>query len=91
MNTKNYGKEEIGPSNKHEFHPTKIGFSVWIENGVYFQAPTVDASKYGNHAYDGGGYERGVRSCSCGCYMHSTSSGGPCDPFGPCPENPQKL
>lgn len=86
---KDYGKEVIGDSGKHDPEKeVKPGFAWWIESGVYYQAPKVDPEKFGSHAYDGGGYERGIRDCPCGCYMLSCSSGGPVDPFGACPENP---
>jgi hypothetical protein len=69
----------------------KPGWSIWIESGVYFTAPTVDKNKFSGHAYDNGGYEQGIRDCPCGCFMLSSSSGGPVDPFGPCPRNPRKT
>jgi hypothetical protein len=65
------------------------GFSIWIEHGKWFTAPTVDSEKFGGHAYDGGGYEAGIRECICGCHMGGSSSSGPVDPFGPCPLNPR--
>lgn len=65
------------------------GHSMWVENGEWFTAPTVDPTKYGGHDYDEGGYERGVRNCVCGCFMGSSNSSGPVDPFGACPMNPK--
>lgn len=62
--------------------------AVWVEWGVWYTAPTVDKARFGGHAYDNGGYERGIRNCPCGCHMGSSSSSGPVDPWGPCPENP---
>lgn len=66
----------------------KPGISYWIEWGKWYGATTVDPKKFGGHAYDNGGYEHGVRTCLCGCYMGSSSSSGPVNPFGACPENP---
>jgi len=67
----------------------KDGWSVWIENGVWFTAPTVDGQKFGGHLYDNGGFEMGITNCLCGCYMGREQSYGPVDPFGPCPQNPK--
>ena len=83
-----YGKTVIGPSSEHRDPQPKPGFSIWIENGIYYTAPSIDEKRFGGHAYDNGGYEHGVRNCPCGCYMGSESSAGPVDPFGPCPMNP---
>ncbi len=69
----------------------KRGYSIWIENGVWYSAPRVSAKKFGSHAYDNGGYEKGIRDCPCGCHMGGYTSGGPVDPFGPCPFNPKIL
>lgn len=66
----------------------KRGYSIWIEWGTYYTAKRVSKKKFGGHAYDDGGYERGHRDCTCGCCMGSSSSSGPVDPFGPCPDNP---
>lgn len=66
------------------------GFSFWIESGVWYMAPTVDKDQFGGHAYSGDGYSQGERDCPCGCHMESCSSGGPVDPFGPCPKNPKR-
>ena len=82
-------KTKIGTSGEHPNPKPKRGWSRWIENGVWFTAPKVSAAKFGGHDYAGGGYSRGIRDCKCGCYMLSSSSGGDCDPFGPCPENPK--
>ena len=89
MNTK-YGKEVIGPSDKFDGKPTKPGYSVWIEWGIYYQAPTIDPKKFGPHDYNrtAEAWEFGTHDCRCGCYMGSSSSSGPCDPFEACPENP---
>lgn len=64
------------------------GHSIWIEDGFWYTAPTVDPTKFGGHAYDNGGYAQGVRDCLCGASMHDSSSSGPVDPFGACPNNP---
>src|SRR5437870_4929758 len=69
----------------------KDGWSVWIEGGIWYTAPTIDPDKFGGHAYDDGGYDQGIRDCSCGTYMLGSSSGGQTvDPFGACPNNPIK-
>ena len=65
------------------------GWSKWIENGIAYKAKTVNPKKFNGHAYDNGGFEQGIRDCSCGCYMGGFSSGGPVDPFGACPNNPK--
>lgn len=86
---KRYGKEELGTSDVIGNHPkAKEGYSLWIENGMWCSAPIVDPSKFGEHAYGNGGYEMGIRDCPCGCFMLSSSSGGPVDPYGKCPKNP---
>lgn len=82
---KNYSKETIGDSDSHDANKeVKKGFSWWIENGVYYQSPTVDPNKFGPHTYNNGD---GTGDCPCGCYMGGCSSSGPVDPFGDCPEN----
>lgn len=81
-------KTKIGDSGTYRNPEPSPGFSIWIENGVYFTAPTVDSGKFGGHDYDNGGYARGIRDCRCGCWMVSAASGGPVDPFGACPKNP---
>lgn len=79
-----YQRREVGPTSV-KFTP-ELGWSVWAENGKWITAKTV---KTGNgHAYDNGGYEKGIRDCPCGCYMLSSSSAGPVDPFGDCPSTP---
>lgn len=85
-----YGKIELGKSDiiKDPSSVTPKGFSWWIEYGVYYAAPTIDPNKFGGHAYDNDGYEQGIRDCPCGCYMGSSNSSGPVDPFGHCPLNP---
>ncbi len=82
-------KIELGPSDKIINPKSKRGYSIWIENGVYYTAKTVNKKKFGPHAYDEGGYYLGIHNCPCGCYMGSSSSSGPVDPFGPCPMNPK--
>lgn len=81
-------KRSLGKSSDIALPEPAKGFSVWIENGEWFTAPTIDDSKFGGHAYDGSGYDIGIRDCQCGCYMGSSSSSGPVDPGGPCPMNP---
>lgn len=81
-------KTKIGDSGTYPNPVVEAGWSLWIENGVWFTAPSVDSDKFGGHDYDNGGYERGIRDCRCGCWMGSACSGGPVDPFGACPKNP---
>lgn len=68
------------------------GFSLWIEEGQWFTAPTVDASKFGEHDFERTeeflGRKWRVEDCKCGCSMRSDRSWGPVDPFGACPLNP---
>jgi hypothetical protein len=80
-------KTALGPSPTSDPPSFNEGYSVWIESGVWYTAPTVDSSKFGGHDYDNGGYMKGVRDCDCGCFMVASSAGGPVDPFGPCPAN----
>lgn len=82
-----YGKTFLGTSEKGFTPIAQPGYSLWIEWGKWYTAPTVDPEKFGTHAYDGGGYERGIRECLCGCHMGESSSSGPVDPFGACPCN----
>jgi hypothetical protein len=83
-------KVEIGNSGKFKNPKVRRGWSLWIENGVWFKARTVDKRRFGGHDYDNGGFEQGIRKCKCGCFMGGWSSDGPVDPFGPCPLNPRK-
>lgn len=84
-----YGKTKIGNSSEFPDPKPKRGWSRWIEEGVWFTAPKVSSRDFGAHAYGKGGYGRGITDCPCGCFMLSSSSGGPVDPFGPCPRNPK--
>lgn len=78
-----YGKTFVGTS-ENGFQPeAKPGHSIWIEWGKWYTAPTVDSTKFGHHAYG-----EGTGSCRCGCHMGDSTSSGPVDPFGACPENP---
>jgi len=83
-----YGKIFIGtsaapPEGIGSSFLKKEGFSYWIEWGRWYEAPTVDPSKFGAHDY-----EPGIGSCKCGCHMGDSNSSGPVDPFGACPCNP---
>ena len=82
------GKILIGDSKEFPNPIEKRGWSIWIENGKYYTARTVNKKKFGGHSYDNGGYDRGIRDCICGCYMGNCNSSGPVDPFGSCPSNP---
>lgn len=86
MTDTQYGKTEIGSSSIHKSPKAKRGWSLWIENGVWFTAPTVKKTLFGSHRYD---YGDGTGHCDCGCYMGGCSSSGPVDPFGKCPLNPK--
>jgi len=79
---KDYGKTKIGDSATHKNPKPKKGWSVWIEEGVYFTAPTIDPCLFYDHDYAGNEH---CGSCRCGCQMGSSSSSGPVDPFGACP------
>lgn len=76
-------KTRIGTSKDIPNPEPKDGWSIWIENGVWYTGETVPGDR--GHAYDNGGYEIGIRGCPCGCRMGDTSSSGPYDPMGPCP------
>ena len=78
---------ELSPDDRRPV--AEEGYSLWVEDGVWFTAPTVDPKLFGCHDYDEGGFLRGVRDCCCGCDMQSSSSGGPVDPYGACPMNPK--
>lgn len=62
------------------------GHDVWVENGDVKHAPRIPAEVFGPHSYA----EDGTSDCGygCGCWMGSSSSGGPVNPFGCCPHNP---
>jgi hypothetical protein len=88
-NENKYGRQSFG-SSAEKTHPTPPpGFSLWIEDGNWFIAPTVDPAKFGPHDYNA--RRNWVGDCTCGCYMGRESSSGPCDPFGACPENPNPF
>jgi hypothetical protein len=81
-------KTKIGDSGsiKDPDPHTEAGWTNWIENGVWYKAPTVDSEKFGRHDYG-----NGTGSCKCGCYAGGYSSSGPVDPWGACPLNPKKA
>lgn len=62
------------------------GHDVWYERGGMKHAVSVDPNVFGHHDY--WDYQ-GTNDCrfSCGCWMGPTASGGPINPFGPCPNN----
>ena len=64
------------------------GYDVWIENSIIKHTPAIDKDKYGPHIYA----DDGTSDCElkCGCWMGASRSGGPVDPFGPCPNNPKR-
>lgn len=63
----------------------KEGHAVWYEDGKVCHAPKIPEGIFGPHKYP----RLGSGSCEygCGCWMGSSSSDGPVDPFGPCPKN----
>lgn len=70
-----------------------VEMASWVENGVRKTAPKVDADKFGRHSWaenQGEGYLFGECAYGCGCEMYQSSSKGPVDPFGPCPNNPKQ-
>lgn len=75
------------PNNPKKKSAGLLGWKV--ESGIWYKSEEVDSTKFGGHAHDNGGYEKGVRDCFCGCYMGSYNSSGPVDPFGSCPNNPK--
>jgi len=80
-------KTTIGPSDKFKNPVAQPGWSIWIESGMWYTAPTVDPDKFGPHEYE----QTFTGMCSCGCNMWSSSSSGPVDPFGKCPNNPNPF
>lgn len=64
----------------------KAGHAVWIENEKVCHAPKIPEELFGPHSYE----EYCTSDCAhgCGCWMGDSRSGGPVDPFGPCPMNP---
>jgi hypothetical protein len=86
----NIMKTEIGSSAVHRNPKPKRGWSLWIEDGVWYTAPKISPRKFGKHAYFISKIRTGIRKCPCGCFMTRSDSGGPVDPFGACPMNPRK-
>lgn len=72
-----------------EKHWQSQGHAVWHERGGMCHAPEVDDKLFSTHDY---GVGDGTSDCAykCGCWMGPCASGGPVDPFGPCPKNPVK-
>jgi hypothetical protein len=86
---KDYGKVEISRGTSG-MPKAQRGYAVWIESGHWYTAPAFTRKNYYPHDYNvRGAYDKGVRDCRCGCWMLSSSSGGPVDPFGACPEQPR--
>jgi hypothetical protein len=69
---------------------TDKGHDVWYERSGMKNAPKVDPTKFGKHDF---GDQEFTQDCSygCGCWMGSSASGGPVNPFGPCPNNPHPV
>lgn len=73
-----------------ENDPERPGYSRWIENGQWKEAPTVSTLEFGGHSYNESVIPIGECSYGCGCVMGACKSGGTkVDPFGPCPMNPK--
>lgn len=81
------GKRRIGPATPHV--KKRVGWALWLENGVYFEAPEVDSAVFGEHVYMDKGKWNGRHKCACGCEMWSSEAFGPVSPFGACPSNPR--
>ncbi len=79
-------KRKLGDSGSIPNPEPEDGFSIWMESGTWYTAPTV-SDDFAGHDYEHGGYVKGVRDCKCGCFMTGFSSGGEVDPFGRCPKN----
>jgi hypothetical protein len=67
---------------------TKEGHAIWYERGTLCHAEKVPLTLFSEHKYAD---HDGTSDCSygCGCWMGPSASGGPVDPFGPCPRNPR--
>lgn len=63
------------------------GVAMLIQDGKVSIVEAIDPSKFGPHVYP---YPGGTSDCAygCGCWMGPSRSGGPVDPFGPCPNHP---
>ena len=81
-------KTRLRESKAHERELRRQNLAEWVEDGVHKTAPRVDPKVYGSHKYE----EDGTSDCAygCGCWMGPARSGGPIDPFGPCPCNPKQ-
>ena len=84
-------KIELGSSSDIKNPKPKVGWSVWIEHGVWFTAKKVNKKRFGPHSYflDFLAGKSNLCECSCGCFMADSSSGGDFDPWGACPKNPK--
>lgn len=65
---------------------------IYYEDGVKKES-YVSRRRFGEHYYpgchDSAGFYTSNCKFGCGCWMGSFRSGGPVDPFGPCPKNPK--
>ena len=66
-------------------HQPQSGWSVSVDWGKWYTAPSVNGQQFGPHRYG----QHGTGPCACGCSMSVSSSSGPVDPFGACPANPK--
>jgi hypothetical protein len=64
----------------------KPGWVAWGEDDGAVTAPIVDDVMCWPHKYDKGII---IKQCECGCFKGRGRSGGPVDPFGPCPAKPR--
>jgi len=62
----------------------------YIEDGKR-KASRVDPAKFGEHKYRGAPHYTSDCEYECGCWAGPHRSGGPVNPFGPCPKNPKVL
>jgi|CXWL01.1.fsa_nt_gi hypothetical protein len=83
-----YGKTKFADGSERNLPKPKRGYDIWIEDGTWYTARKISTKNFGGHSYDNGGFKRGERFCTCGCFMGGWSSDGPVNPFGACPLNP---
>ncbi len=66
-----------------------VEMAEWVEDGNKRTAPAVDPEKFGDHDYGENPYSTDDCRHGCGCWAGESRSGGPIDPWGPCPNNPR--
>lgn len=65
----------------------ECGTRWYIEDGD-LKHSYVDPDKFGLHDYPAKPHRTSNCTYGCGCWAGPVRSGGPVDPFGPCPRNP---